>query len=258
MTDAALTALQTALDAAISASDTSESALALFRTAGRRSPAQQLRAMRATAIGARLTVLREIHPVFEALVGAEFFERAAGPYCRRTPGDAIDLTMYGAGFADWLDTLSLDATPWAADLVRLEWALHRAARAPVVSGIGLDALARIAPEQRDQARFVLDSGSTLIVSPYAVVGLWHAHQQAQLDDFDVARACHAIVRPGHAEPVTIELTTHQAEAWQAFAQEPNLDAVCQRLLRQAIDPVVALVEGVQAGWFSAVQCSSIA
>ena len=256
MTDAELTALQAALDAAISSAEPDSAAVELLRATEERAAKQQLQAMRATAVGARLTMLRSIHPALESLVGGEFFEHAAGRFCRQTPGNAADLSEYGHGFAEWLGALPLDDIPWAADLARLEWAIYRASRAPVIPGLAPSALTEIAPEQQARSRFVVDPGSTLVESQYAVVGLWHAHARQRLTGFNINVPCRALVRPGETCPSTVEIVGPEAAAWRAFEEELTLDAVCTRLSTEGFDPIALLVQGMRRHWFCDVLAPS--
>ncbi|VXB26542.1 DUF692 family multinuclear iron-containing protein [Massilia sp. 9I] len=128
-----------------------------------------------TAGGER--ALGDTYPVLRQLVGEEFFAGLARAYGKASPSQDPDLAGFGARFADFLADFA-PAAPYAylPDVARLEWAVHRAHLAPELEPVGADALATMAPETLDAARFTLHPSVALLHSPWAIVSLWRAHQ----------------------------------------------------------------------------------
>ena len=121
--------------------------------------------------------LGEAYPVLRQLVGEEFFAGLARAYGKRAPSQDPDLAGFGARFADFLDSFGPAAPyPYLPDVVRLEWAVHRAHLAPDLAPLGLDTLAALSPAALDTARFTLHPSLGLLHSRWAIATLWQAHQ----------------------------------------------------------------------------------
>jgi len=169
-----------------------------------------------------VAALAETFPVVRELVGAEFFAAMAGLYVAEQPPASPVLAHYGDGFADWVARFEpAAALPWLADLARLERARVRAYHAADAPVLGADAIAlRLAdPSRLPQARLALQPSLCLVVSPYAIVSIWAAHQgQGRLEDVDPGRGeCALVLRVGDEVVV------------QAIA--PAAATFCGRLLR---------------------------
>ncbi|MES2015741.1 MAG: DUF692 family multinuclear iron-containing protein [Pseudomonadota bacterium] len=122
-------------------------------------------------------VLSSAFPVIRQLVGDDFFSALTRAFGMAHPSDSPDLNQFGAGFGQFLAGFEHVAEyPYLPDMARLEWALHRAYYAPDAVPVALDAIAALAPEQFEQARFALHPAASLFQSAWAVVPLWLAHQ----------------------------------------------------------------------------------
>lgn len=121
--------------------------------------------------------LAEACPVVRQLVGEDFFEGLARAYGKAYPSRDPDLARFGERFADFLDAFPPAAPyPYLPDMARLEWAVHRACLAPDVEPLGIDALARLAPDTLEGACFTLHPSVALLSSRWAIAPLWQAHQ----------------------------------------------------------------------------------
>lgn len=121
--------------------------------------------------------LGDAYPVLRQLVGEEFFAGLARAYGKAAPSQDPDLAGFGARLADFLAGFGPAAPyPYLPDVVRLEWAVHRASLAPDVAPLGLGALTALTPEALDAARFTLHPAAALLHSRWAVATLWQAHQ----------------------------------------------------------------------------------
>lgn len=128
-----------------------------------------------------IDALADTYPVTRMLVGEECFRGMAGRFARSNPPRTPVMAHYGAGFAEFIGGLPSTAElRYLADLARLEMlrveAFHAADHIPRLLGD---------PERLPAARFTLHPSLRLLSSPYAVVSLWAAHQQ---DDVDTALA----------------------------------------------------------------------
>lgn len=136
--------------------------------------------------------LANAYPVLKQLVGEEFFEALAREYGRRMPSTSGDLNLLGEGLACFLEGFEpLRAYPSFPDLVRLEWAAHRAYFAAEAQPLDP---AELSPEALENRAFRLRPGHVLLASEWAVVELWRAHQDPP-DSFpaELARHCRALV-----------------------------------------------------------------
>lgn len=144
-------------------------------------------------------------PVFKAQVGDEFFHALARDYARRCPNPHGDLNQLGAGLADFVAEFPpLAAYPWMSDLVRLEWALHRAHHAADAALLTAEALLADA-DRLEQRRLVLAPAVTLLASSWAIEQIWQAHQSERTVAMpaDPASACRlAVSRPRWQATVT--------------------------------------------------------
>jgi len=176
---------------------------------------------RNTVLRGLIDALAANYPTVQALVGAEWFDAAAGRFARACLPREGSLAAYGAGFANFLEGLpSAAALPYLGGVARLDRAwteAHLAADAPVLEAAALAALEPAA---------VL--GAVLVPHPAArwigatelpVFTIWRRHREgAPLDD--------ALEGQGEA---ALLARPAQAVAWQAIepAAATFLDA-CAR------------------------------
>ncbi len=122
------------------------------------------------------------------------------------PSNNPDLNHFGASFAAFLASFEHVADyPYLPDMARLEWLLHRAYYAPEADALDAQTLAALSPDAFEEARFMLHPAGALFSSGFAIVPLWHAHQEgsgvafpAQMDMPCAA----AITRPGWTPVLT--------------------------------------------------------
>lgn len=88
-------------------------------------PEEAMRIHRNTVLGALVGALRLSHPTVDALVGEAFFDQAASAFARNQPPRTASLSLYGAGFADFLAGFA-PTLPYIADVARLDFAIERA------------------------------------------------------------------------------------------------------------------------------------
>ncbi len=121
--------------------------------------------------------LAAVHPVVRRLVGAEFFDHAAGRYIRAHAPRSGNLHDFGADFAAFLETFApARGLPYLPDVARLEWAWHEAFHAAEAPALSLEALAAVAPADYPRLRFRLHPSARLLASPYPVLRIWEVNQ----------------------------------------------------------------------------------
>lgn len=140
---------------------------------------QGLAAYRSNAAAIAERALAGTYPTIAALVGEETFNRLARGLWQRHPPECGDLGEWGAALPVFIaDQASLAAEPYLADSARLDWLVHRAARAAddAEAAPALQALAEHAP---DALHLRLRAGCALLASAWPVAAVWLAHQRQQ-------------------------------------------------------------------------------
>jgi putative DNA-binding protein len=101
-----------------------------------------------------IAALRLAYPAVDRLVGAEFFDAAAGEFALAHQPASAYLDEYGAGFADFLAGFAPAAALfYLPDVARFECALGAAACAPDAPFLGAGALVAIDPADHASLRF---------------------------------------------------------------------------------------------------------
>jgi hypothetical protein len=136
-------------------------------------PADRLNIYRNTFVTGVTKALRLSFPAVHRLVGAEFFEGAAGLFIAQHPPQAAYLDEYGAEFPEFLRDFEPAATlVYLADVARLEWAVNRAIHAPDVELLALAQLSDLSPEDQIRLCFVPHPSITLLCADYPADVIW--------------------------------------------------------------------------------------
>jgi len=145
-------------------------------------PAVRLGVYRTTVMLSLTDTLAASFPVICRLVDPRFFAFAADAFIRQAPPRAACLDRYGDAFPAFLDAFPACAEyPYLGDVARLEWALHRAARAPYLQPLAPTAMAAFAPDQTADMQIALDPAVAYIESAWPVAEIWTANQPEVLD-----------------------------------------------------------------------------
>lgn len=182
-----------------------------------RSPTRRFDVHRNNHLGALVAVLADTFPVLHAMLGKDCFEATAVAYARHEAPSTPVLLDYGAGLPDWLQAFEpLAAWPHLADVARLEWLRHRAAHAADARGLDDAAWAACLARGFDPAtlRCHLHPSLGVLRSPHAVVSIWEAHQQADVEaslaQVDRTRAESALVLRAADDAVWVVPVTARA------------------------------------------------
>ena len=212
---------------------------------------------RATATLGSIAALAIRHPVLERLLGEETFADLARAFLRVDRPRTALLLDWGDGLAGFVAGHGdLVDWPWLADVARLEAAWTAALHAAEAEPIGLDALARLTPDDLATARLRLHPSLLLLVSRWSVAAVWAArgetgevadateHLLILRPDADVA--VHTLDAAGFAFVAALADSATVAEAaTAAIAVDDPFD--------DTFDPGAALVEFVRRGGVAAIE-----
>ncbi|MBL8642985.1 MAG: putative DNA-binding domain-containing protein [Rhodospirillaceae bacterium] len=202
-------------------------------------------------------VLAAAFPVTERIVGPRFFFVLARDYAVQFPPEVPQLSVYGAGFADFIAhhprTQGLAYLP---DVARLEWArgeTYFAADAPPLNAAWLSAFG---PEQLPQARFVVHPATRLVRSAYPIHRIWSVNQPevAEVPAVDMAAAQSVLLtRPVYDVGLRL-LSEADAAFVAACAAGATLNdaAVAALAVDEGFDLQAALQEHFRQGTFTDV------
>lgn len=144
-------------------------------------PSVRLAVHRNNVVSSLVDALAETFPVVEQLVGSEFFRAMAVLFVRQAPPRSRVLAHYGQAFPSFIaDFEPAQGLPYLADMARLEVArvaAYHAADADSVSA-AMVSLALACGDRMGELQLVLHPSVATLVSPFAVVSLWAAHQTA--------------------------------------------------------------------------------
>lgn len=171
-----------------------------------------LAAYRSNAGAVAERALTAAYPTVAALVGDESFAALARHFWSLHPPQRGDLGEWGDALPGFIAANpQLADEPYLADCARLDWALHRAARAaddPAPERPALDALADTDAAQL-QARFA--PGATVVPSRWPIVTIWRAH--------------HAGASLGDARAALADGRAEAAFVWRDDGLVPRIDAL---------------------------------
>jgi hypothetical protein len=117
--------------------------------------------------------LATAYPKLKMLLGDDFFKKTAYEYIAKHPSTHQNMRWVGGEMASLL-VLTLPQHPVAAQLAQFEWALgltFDAEDAPIAS---LHDLAKIAPENWPNLRFILHPSVQILPLKWNVVQIWNA------------------------------------------------------------------------------------
>src|SRR5215831_11639343 len=136
-------------------------------------PPDRLNIYRNTFVTGVTKALRLSYPAVYRLVGADFFEGAAGLFIARHPPRSAYLDEYGTDFPAFLrDFQPAASLRYLADVARLEWAVNRAIHAADAEPLDLARLSTLAPEDQIRVSFVPHPSVALVSADYPADFIW--------------------------------------------------------------------------------------
>jgi hypothetical protein len=214
--------------------------------------ADRLNIYRNTVLIGLTKALRLCFPAVERLVGADFFEGAAGLFIPQHPPGAAWLDRYGAEFPDFLEHFAPAATlAYLADVARLEWAVNLALHAGDAAPLDLARLVALAPAQQGCVSFVPHPAVSLLRLDHPADDIW----RAVLDGDDASLAALVVdAGPVHLlverDAAGVEVLRLGEPAWR-FARDlvagQTIEAACA--VAPGVDVQTLLAEHLAGGRF---------
>lgn len=186
-------------------------------------PSARLAVYRNNVVSSLIDAVADTFPVVQELVGEEFFRAMASVFVRQHPPRSRVLAHYGSEFADFVDGFEpARSVAYLTDVARLEWARVFAYHAADADPLTAERLRAVMSSGEDLGalKLVCHPSISVLVSAYAIVSLWAAHQ----DTSDLSA-----VNPALPE--------------SALVVRPGLDVLVLRLPPGAARLVIALQSG---------------
>lgn len=201
-------------------------------------PARRFAIYRNNVVASLVAALEARFPVTAALLGRDAFRATARALLAARPPRSPLLFTWGDELPGFLAGFSpVAALPYLPDLAALEAARSRAFHAVDAEPIGADALAALAPAALPGLRLLLHPSVELVVSRFAIVSLWSAHQEpdpaaveAALRALDLARAEDALVWRSGEDVVVRALPRGAAGFFAALGAGEPLGAAARAAL----------------------------
>lgn len=141
------------------------------------SPLANLAVYRRSVFGGLQKALNDIYPVSRKLVGREFFEAMCLRYISITPSQSADINDYGHHLAAFTEHFTpARALPYLPDVMRLEWAWHRALQVNDYPALSLEGLMHLDERQLAKTRLVMTPTASLVSSRYPILTIWQVNQ----------------------------------------------------------------------------------
>lgn len=146
---------------------------------GRASPETQL-SIYGYAYHARLTeVLENDYPAVLVAIGEDYFHELTSSYIKAHPSKFFSLRDFGAGLADFIQSLFQESSkwqeiPWLYELAVFEWSLGQAFDAADDDLFTEHDMATVAPEAWPELKFTLHASVQRLDFEWNIVELWQA------------------------------------------------------------------------------------
>ncbi|SPF78391.1 HvfC/BufC N-terminal domain-containing protein [Pseudoprimorskyibacter insulae] len=157
-------------------------------------------------------------PAIRALLGEENFRAIAGLYLRESPPTSPVLSLYGAGFPEFLaNHPPLAHLGYLPDVAQLELALRQSYHAADSTPIDPATFQRLTEDNLSKARLRLAPALRLVRSPWPVVDLWRYATRPGSKHPSATPQDALILRPAF-DPEPHELPAHGASFLAALAK----------------------------------------
>ena len=219
-----------------------------------RASERQLNIYQSSYIGGLLKALSEIYPVTCKILGETFFNAMCSRYIKQTPCHSIDINRYGESFADFASHFDpVSELVYLVDLIRLEWAWHRAYQTPDYSGQDFSPLLSMDSAQLASVYLLLPPSMTLLASPYPIDTIWtanqagnHSHKQIDLD----TGACRLVI---WRKELDLHIDSINDSFFDFLIDIQNGAALMEQQEKNP-DFIENLTVGLQRGYFYQYQC----
>lgn len=199
-------------------------------------PFARLRIYRNSCNEIQTAALRAAYPAVRALVGAMFFDQTARGYRRAHPSGSGNLQAFGAGFADYLESLSsLHEFPYVPDVARLEWRRQLSALAGEAEPVMTDTIAQHLMRAAGSLTIGLHPSVHALDSRHPVLTIWRYATESPPEGLQLTGAGEQVVL--WREDGEVAMDTPDAASIvciDALLRDTSLDQV--HAAAHAIDP----------------------
>ena len=157
--------------------------------------------------------LAGVFPALEAFVGPAFVRGALGEFCVKSPPVEAALNGYGSEFADFLDDHpASEQVPYAADIVRLEWAVHE-----------LQLVEEVDTGLEKSGNWQLSPNARVVQSEFPLLTLWSvANKQLPPEAVSLDQGAQTVAALLSGGEVSLLVLTHdEADAVNAIMEQQN-------------------------------------
>jgi hypothetical protein len=195
-----------------------------------------------------IDALRETFPNLTRHLGDETFAALAEDYLGRHPSEHHDIGRAGRLLPAFLRQHPDPERPDLADLAELEWTRQQVFFAAAPPRIGVEAFARLDPEELARSRLLLSPALQILRLDHAVAPLWRNLENGEPPNSpSVASAPLAVWRRG-AEVFHCPLPLDEAAALECAARGGALSQICEAFAERE-DPATA-AHGAIASWMA--------
>jgi hypothetical protein len=171
---------------------------------------------RNTTLASLTDVLMATFPVVRRLVDDRFFAYAADAFISSTPPRSACLDEFGVEFPAFIAGFPACAgLPYLAAVAQLEWHLHTAARAVVITPLPAEVLTVVAPERTVDLILDFDPARAYLAASWPLSRIWRANQpevtEAAVIDLDAGAENLEIVRGGDFRLIDAAVFNFRAE-----------------------------------------------
>lgn len=137
------------------------------------SPEQQLAVYHGSVQGGLIEALGDIYPRVKQSLGTNFFTALAQLYLQAYPSLSPRLDDFGVHLSEFCeDFKGLEMLPYCSDLVRLDWAWHRAFHAKNVEELKPEALHGLTETELSECLLRLTPSVFILQSAYPIYQIW--------------------------------------------------------------------------------------
>lgn len=218
------------------------------------------------AYHARLTeVLTNDFPSVLVAIGEDYFNELTTSYIENHPSKFFSLRDFGAGFANFINTLiqknsTWQQMPWLYELAVFEWSLGQAFDAADDSLFTEQDMATVAPESWPELKFNLHSSVQRLNFEWNIIEMWQALTAETPTEITATK--------GESSPWLVwreSLSTHfrsmeadEQIAFDTLSQGGDFTDICESLAKIINEDEVPMhAAGLLKGWISQGFISSI-
>lgn len=145
---------------------------------------QRMEVYRMTAISLRISVLKDVFPVCEKILGEKYFSQIAKFYFKDNPSINPDLNQYGESFPEFCDRLiternELKDFAYIGDLARLEWRIQKAYFSKDNLEFDIKCFEKKCHKDAGSIILSLQPNVFILKSAFPVLKIWNAHQDVE-------------------------------------------------------------------------------